>query len=145
MDDYLSKPLDAKKLKAILGRWIKFPEKTVKNEEDVPIDMTHIKSFSDGSKEDERHFVQLFFRQNSKAIEILKANCTDGENISWTETAHLLKSGSASIGATHLYTLCEQAQAQKDVPASERRRQLAAIESEIERITNFLKTQGLIS
>jgi hypothetical protein len=57
----------------------------------------------------------------------------------------LLKSGSASIGAAYLYTLCEQAQAQKDATAKERERQLAAIEAEIERITTFLTAHGLIS
>jgi PAS domain S-box-containing protein len=145
MDDYLSKPLDAKKLKAILGRWIKFPHKTAKAQDDVPIDLNYMKSFSEGNKEEERHFVQLFFRQNSKAIEILKANCTDGENIFWSEAAHLLKSGSASIGAAYLYTLCEQAQAQKNATATERSRQLADIEAEIARITQFLTAQGLIS
>lgn len=145
MDEYLSKPIDITKLKKVLGRWIKFPRKTVPEDTSVPIDLNYMKSFSDGNKEEERHFVQLFLRQNTKAVEILRLNCVEGKSTVWVETAHLLKSGAASIGAAHLYSLCSQAQEQKDVGAFERKQQLSHIEAEIKRIVDFLQDHGLTS
>ncbi|MDP9128122.1 MAG: ATP-binding protein, partial [Pseudomonadota bacterium] len=142
MNEYLSKPLDALMLKGILSNWVKFPiEDTA---EAPPVDLRNIQAYSGGNQEDERHFVRLFLDQNAGVITVLTANCLDGVNSAWSEAAHLMKSGAASIGAGALRDLCESAQAMQSATGNQRRIVLHAIEAELERIRLYLLAQGLV-
>lgn len=153
MDDYLSKPVDQEMLKTVLGRWIHFADApdglseseaqhALKNGD--PIDLTLMRSFTGGDKKEERHFMELFCAQSRIAIERLRAHCVEGESVAWTEAAHLLKSGAASIGAGYLNMLSDQAQAQRTATAMERRSRLVMLEAEMDRIGLFLIERELL-
>ena len=148
MDDYLSKPFGPDKLKSILARWIQFSDtKTgglTGSEQSDPVDFTNLRSFSDGDVEEERRFVELFVRQNAEALDRLRDNCKDGESAEWVAAAHLAKGGAVSIGATHLSALAEKAQKLVVAAWQERRKQLAEMERETERVRQFLEEQNLL-
>jgi len=115
MDEYISKPIDIEGLKEILGQWIAFEAgDLVKQQESVEdgeiIDFTFLKSFSDGDKNLEKEFIQLFIEQSEKNITLLKGYVAAGKISAFQEMAHMLKGSAANTGARKLADLCSQAQ-----------------------------------
>lgn len=147
MDDYVSKPFSPEKLKNILVRWIQFSDNKIEDpaalEQSAPVDFKNLRSYSEGDREEERHFVALFIQQNSEVLERLRANCVEGESEEWVAAAHLGRGGAASIGATYLCTLAGNAQNLVVGTAEERRNHLSALETETKRVLAFLSAQGL--
>jgi len=156
MDDYLSKPIDADKLKNILKRWIKFEDSAAASEavpaaNDIsegekgdPIDFSYMRAFTGGNKEEEKHLFGLFFEQGLKAMQALKEHCIDGECSAWVQAAHLIKGSAAHIGATRMRMLCEKAQEQHTATAAERQRHFSMLELEMRRIRQFLIGRNLM-
>jgi two-component system, sensor histidine kinase len=151
MDEYISKPIAIDELKEVLGQWIHFEDLTLANKispfetEDAPfIDLSGLKSFSEGDIETEREMVRVFITQSDINMQSL-ANNRRGENAeAWREAAHMFKGGAAGIGAFVLSKLCEEGQHFSGT-AEERTVLFDKINSEYARVKNYLKTQRLLS
>ncbi len=150
MDEYISKPLNIDELKEVLGQWIAFEDfaETAKSEreadENVPVDLSMLRSFSEGDKAVEQSLMGVFVEQSDKNIDTLAENRTTIGAKAWHETAHMLKGGSASIGANILAGLCNEAQHFKGTE-SEQAALFEKIDSEYARVKKYLAKIGLLS
>lgn len=147
MDDYISKPVNIDELKDVLGQWVRFKTsddagntkgktKTVKNAS--PVDLTKLRTFTDGDKDTEKEFIAIFITQSDKNVQILEESCVDGKGEAWREAAHMFKGGAGGIGAETLRGLCEEAQ-HLDLTATPARKELfAKIKNEYDSVRNYL-------
>ncbi len=156
MDDYVSKPVDRDELKNILGQWIRFPAEN----KDIPLsatpapppvltptfafDFSAIREYSNGDPQMEKRLVRIFTEQSDENIQVLDRQCTAGENKAWCEAAHMLKGGSAGIGAIGLSALAEKAQHMKDATAEERQALLTQIASEYHQLKRHFAAAKLL-
>ncbi len=148
MNDYLSKPVNREELEKAMGRWIYFGVKEEAKKKAVEkrktskeglVDFTLLESFSEGDIDVEKTFINIFIEESDKGIEILRDNCTSGENNVWSETAHKLKGASGNIGAESLRHLCEQAQHIGNVDISVREELFKKIEQIYDEVVVQLK------
>lgn len=153
MDEYVSKPINIKELKEVLGQWIAFDpkeeEKTtgdVMTEEETPaVDLTMLRTLTGGDFEVEKELMMTFVDQSDKNIEALRETVSEeGEHKPWTEAAHMLKGGSGSIGAEELRKLCNEAQLYKG-DSNGRSLLLKKIETEYARVKGHLRKEGFLS
>jgi len=122
--DFMSKPIDTKKLDAILEKWIPKEKRDKANEEiksdidididsevKVKIDSVDVKkgiSMTGGTFESYAQALSAFYKDGLKKIEEIK-KCLETDNYPlYTTYVHALKSASASLGALDL---SEQAKA----------------------------------
>jgi len=75
-----------------------------------PIDLNILKGFSDGDWEIEKNLVAIFVRQTDDNIKTLYTNRAHIGSVAWSETAHVLKGSSSSMGADELARLSDIAQ-----------------------------------
>ncbi|MDR3449135.1 MAG: MHYT domain-containing protein [Alphaproteobacteria bacterium] len=150
MDEYLSKPISIDELKEVLGQWICFPDLAEKgkdamspSEESAPLDLTQLRSFSGEDREMEQELLILFVGQSDENMQTLDANKTGDNPVAWKEAAHMLKGGSASIGAVLLAELCNEAQHFTGAP-QERLDLFEKIKGEYGRISDYLKQTGML-
>lgn len=150
MDEYISKPINIDELKEVLGQWIAFQDlvETGKDElssdDDAPLDLTMLKTFSEGDAELEKQLIGAFIGQSDKNLQMLAENSTNLGAKAWHETAHMLKGSSSSIGANVLAGLCNDAQHFKGT-AQEQAVLFEKIDSEYTRVKDHLKKIGLLS
>ena len=151
MDDYLSKPVTKRALAQVLARWVRFenqPDKDAKtitstNNLDI-LDMSDLRTISDGDSMLEKEFADTFVKQSIKHLERLSAHCITGISEPWKEAAHLLKGGAAIIGAKKMRALSAEAQEMLDATADQRRQMLAAINLSFDEVRAQLRSGGLL-
>lgn len=118
MDDYISKPIDAMQFRALLEKWS--PESATsepqrKSEQksitpDTPIDMEHLKTFTDGDRETEKQLFDMFVTQADLDLEQLENAYRASDNEAWRKSAHKFKGASANLGAKELSEICFRAE-----------------------------------
>lgn len=139
MNDYISKPVDVEKLKAVLGEWLPGMEvagdaeiQSVPDSENQPVsgrfsghreipaktayiadknilDWERLRMFTDDDPEEEKALIEMFMIYAEESIEILK-QCRDGEDEDWKKAAHKLKGSAANLGAQGLSGFCFEAE-----------------------------------
>ena len=130
MNEYMSKPVNLKQTKMVLGHWIIFPSEDIRqqgsqmilNNSKAPVDLSMIESFSDGDEDVKKELAGLFLEQTDLNMDTLSKNCIDGECVIWSETAHMVKGSAANIGAEELRALSEKAQFMKEANSNERKK-----------------------
>lgn len=152
MDEYVSKPIARIKLMEVLAQWVQFKSpdssaaaQTVEPSSAPRLDMEMLRSFSDGDVEMEKEFATIFVEQSNAHIEKLGQYCVDGVSQPWKETAHLLKGGSATLGAMRMREICADAQDMVDSTADARKKILELITIEYNEVSKLLKDSGLIA
>ena len=162
MDDYLSKPINIDQMKVVLQQWLSFdspaepptqPEAQKKDTSslpiddllaDQPVDLVHLRSFTNGDATAEKELIHVFVEQSDLNLVDMMEHCVDGEDIPWTEAAHMFKGGAGAVGATKLAQLCYLGQAQRDVPLAERQALLEQIKQEYQNVKNYLRKLGAL-
>ncbi|MEJ0062560.1 MAG: ATP-binding protein [Alphaproteobacteria bacterium] len=152
MDEYISKPVNIEELKEVLGQWVAFKD-TVEHGADEappppgdsdPLDLSVLKTFSDGNVEVEKKLVGAYIDQSDKNLKVLAENRTNTSARAWHETAHMFKGGSSGIGASLLAGLCSQAQHFSGAPADQAAL-FEKIDGEYSRVKDYLKKIGLMA
>ena len=132
MDDYLSKPVELRKLKRVLARWISEPRISTGSLESVvekssitvdseavnsnAIDLELISSFLGNDKDIQQKFLRRFVSQSEPIVEAIVSAIENKEWPQVTQQAHKLKSSSKAIGASALSDHCNRLeQAAKEV------------------------------
>lgn len=105
-----------------------------------PVDLTDLRTMTDGDKEMETALFEEFYSSSQQLIGTMASNCTDGENESWRGAAHALKGSSYNLGAKELGDLCKEAQEYQDMPASEKTELLEKIKTEYAAVETYLKS-----
>ncbi|MGB4057178.1 MAG: response regulator [Alphaproteobacteria bacterium] len=117
MDDYISKPVDIEKLKAILVEWlpdiapvrvpdiIEFQDARPKATHPV-MDWERLHMFTDGNPDEEKILIEMFKTYAEESLAILQENCKGDANEEWKKAAHKLKGSAANLGAVSLSESC---------------------------------------
>ena len=150
MDEYISKPINVDELKEVMGQWIAFkkPADSAKDalpasNGNMPLDLSMLKSFSEGDVEMEKKLVGAFVDQSDKNLKMLAENRANTGAKAWQETAHMLKGGASGIGANGLASLCNEAQ-HFEGTSLEQAALFEKINGEYARVKDHLKGIGLL-
>ena len=154
MDEYISKPINIDELTEVLGQWLLFKggaenKESKKGElpspdSNVPLDLSILKTFSDGDKEVEKKLVGVYVVQSDKNLKTLAENSTNTGAKAWHDSAHMFKGGSSGIGANVLAELCKEAQ-HFEGEAQEQAALFEKINGEYTRVKDQLKKIGLLT
>lgn len=132
MDEYLTKPVNRVRFIEVLSRWVSFasnpaPDAGIVPQGDPVLDMTTLRTFSEGDTDMEREFAQIFYEQSVEHLALLEGQCIDGVSEEWKASAHLLKGAAATLGALKMRALCADAQQMVDANKDERERMFGKI------------------
>ncbi len=164
MSDYLSKPIRPEKLMAMFQKWVpcdvdagadtdagvKFfqvssdadsPDEVCAKSDRAPVDMDHLRMFTDGNKDEERELFALFFSQMDKGLDDLEASFIGQDSEAWRNVAHKLKGSAANLGANDLSSVCELAESQFECDDSLKEVMLSHIVSRADAVRVFLEAQ----
>ena len=147
-DDYLTKPLKSEELINTINKWVNNepvenlviePEAFIESDVSTtdPIDMEHLKIFTDGDAEEEKELFKIFFEQAELSIADLENSCDKVGNDNWQSAAHKLKGSAANLGANNLAEICKQAEHNCSTTADEKLTMLGAIQKELEVMHKF--------
>ena len=151
MDEYISKPISLDELIDILGQWICFkefmpvsdiPQVAIEELEEQPVDLSLIRTFTEGDVGIERELMAVFVDQSDENRATLAQYETLGNSSEWHEAAHMFKGSAASIGANILAALCSKAQ-HFEGSAAEQAALFNAIDAEYARVKVSLSAMGL--
>jgi HPt (histidine-containing phosphotransfer) domain-containing protein len=119
MDDYISKPIDARKFSELISMWLpnKIPcteqgrdnhssDKKQEPSHTSPVDINHLETFTDGDKEVENQLFSLFLEQASISLIRLREAVVNNDNEEWRSASHKFKGASANLGAKRLSEIC---------------------------------------
>jgi CheY-like chemotaxis protein/HPt (histidine-containing phosphotransfer) domain-containing protein len=146
MDDYLSKPIDLPSLRQTLSRWLDVEETYPMTESSAtitshqPIDLTHLRHFTDGDAEEERALFRIFLERSEDNITALQSALAIGANEEWRKSAHLLKGASANLGAKGLSGICAEAEKNHTASIAEKQNYLGSMRQELTQIRHFIET-----
>ena len=168
MNDYISKPVDVEKLKAVLGEWLPGDESTDEEAEDTKADTeTHIDAivadieadaaedrsdimdwermalFTDGDPEEEKALIEMFTTYATESLEVLENALEDGQEEDWKKAAHKLKGSAANLGANLLSDACLQAEERYADNAEEKGKILTAILLHYGQVSTLLNERQL--
>ncbi|MDE1900564.1 MAG: response regulator [Alphaproteobacteria bacterium] len=149
MDDYISKPIVIEELAKLMGQWIDLKAFETAGPTPAPhptscIDLSHMRTFTDGSKEMEAELIRLFINQSEVNMQTLLTNQMEGSHKAWMEAAHMLKGGAASIGAEELQLLCAKAQAMSTATVAQRVTMYVQINDAYARVKQALQAENLL-
>jgi signal transduction histidine kinase/HPt (histidine-containing phosphotransfer) domain-containing protein len=115
MDDYLAKPIRPKDVRAIVERWgvqsapVEPPAApaseagaTAPAAEEPPVEMDRLKDLTDGSADNMRELVELFFKQTAQQLAQLEAAARANKADDVRRVAHSCAGASATLGMTRL-------------------------------------------
>jgi signal transduction histidine kinase/HPt (histidine-containing phosphotransfer) domain-containing protein len=104
-----------------------------------PIDMTRLRSVTDGDAEREEELVRLFFAHAYQALDALRQDADGrGDGEGWRRAAHSLKGASANLGARPLFRVCNEAESLPAPSHAEKAEMLKAIAARVEELKAFL-------
>ena len=104
----------------------------------APVDLTNLRSMTDGDSEMERELFAEFKNTFVSGIDqMTEATSTTAADV-WASAAHALKGVALNLGAGHLSDLCKQAQDDKDSPHIHKSALLEAITAEYNKVQNYL-------
>ena len=153
MDDYLGKPVNVKKLRKMLKRWVSasdtkndaLPETSNPpgaEEEREIINLSVLASFREiqqpGAPDLVNKLINLFIDDTTKRISILKEAAADKDSNIIKKQAHSLKGSSSFIGAVQIKALStELSESALDIAQMEVL--IAELETEFEKVLKFFK------
>lgn len=111
MDDYISKPVNADGLRAILQKWLPACG-DARAETVATLDASMLEELKELLGVSWHDFVQSYIDDSKRYIERLGLAVEQGDQSLIATIAHPLKSSSAQIGATHLVSLCKELEEQ---------------------------------
>ena len=138
MDEYLTKPIDPRKLDQFLGqRFISEAQSAVlapaAANADLPIDQAALQLIAEG-KNELTYVLDLFFTLGKQKIEEMRTSCRAEEQDQWTAAAHYLKGSAASMGMPALSKHCLTAEQQKSAAYPQKKQMLDVIVVEFARV-----------
>jgi signal transduction histidine kinase/DNA-binding response OmpR family regulator len=140
MDEYLTKPIDPRKLDQFLGqRFISKAQAAVKPAEanaDMPIDRDALTLIADG-KSELTYILDLFFSLSEQKLEFMRIHCRTEESEDWAAAAHYMKGSAASMGMGTLSALCREAEHKRAAGFDDKKQMMEAILVEFDRARTY--------
>lgn len=150
MDHYVTKPISIDQVKEALSNFltpqdeiihdipIQLPDEPDARDGKNPVDLDHLRQFTDGDPDEEKEFFDLFLSQAEQSMRDLENNCSDGYCEYWKKAAHKLKGSAANLGAEELSALCKDAEYGADSTTAEKQAMMLAISEELTKVNSFL-------
>jgi PAS domain S-box-containing protein len=119
MDEYVSKPVTFRQLKAVMAAWVDFektnsaaPEATASPDlPELPLfDPTLLANIVGGDMSAELELVNVFLTETRRHLAELNAAQAEGNAVTWREKSHLIKGSAANMGAEQLRSIAARAQ-----------------------------------
>lgn len=104
----------------------------------APVDLTDLRTMTDGDRELEMALFQEFFSAIEEGIHAMSRSIADGANETWRATAHALKGSAYNIGALAMGELCKYAQDNPDATGEEKTALLEKISEEYTLVRAYL-------
>lgn len=158
MNEYISKPVDVEKLKAVLGEWLpgkpgdvvssmfESEKKQAPGSTDAYVlDWDRLRMFTDGDPEEERQLVEMFITYAEETLAILKERCVDGADEEWKKAAHKLKGSAANLGAQALSDKCFAAEKEFDSDSGHKKEILENILTAYRQVTEALDAEKIVA
>ncbi len=136
MDEYMSKPIEPKKLDKMLARWFtKRPSMEAQATStpatsDEPINHAQLASVVD-SPEEARSVLDMFFDLALKKLGEMGNLLRAEDAQEWKRAAHFIKGSALSTGVTRVHVLCAEAEKQFDVNYNTKKELLRALLTEL--------------
>ena len=116
MDAYISKPVKAEALAAILGRWVKThgslgPAPAASSPENPLLDRSTLAGLRELGAAEFENLVRLFLTDGAARVAALREAAGKGDAHAIAELAHSLKGSSGTFGATALADSCAELEA----------------------------------
>ncbi|MBI1327271.1 MAG: response regulator [Alphaproteobacteria bacterium] len=150
MNDYISKPVNPDTLKRKLAEWLfddigeSVQQEIVSNSHKqaaakVPvIDLEHLALFSDGDRNMEIKFAEIFMSVGEQTMIELRTHVNgENDNDTWRRAAHKLKGSSAQIGARILSSLALHAEKSPEASTTDKKKMLADMEEAFKQVKDF--------
>ena len=109
----------------------------------APVDLTNLRSMTDGDVELEKTLFEEFYTSFEKGILALRTNCANSSAEAWRSNAHALKGVALNLGAEKLGALCKKAQDDHGANENAKELMLQAIETEYNDVKVFLQKSTL--
>jgi len=106
-----------------------------------PVNFENLTNITGGDKEIEESLLNCFLSSSAECIEELRAALASNNDGTWEKSAHAMAGISLNLGATHLGTLCKQAQHGQALPSDEKAKVLADIEREWVCVCHVIETK----
>ncbi len=155
MDDYVSKPINPQILRETINKWssvrmefagseavAKAETESAQQDENAPVDVGHLRMFTDGDKEEEKEIFELFITQSEEGIDVLRRTCYGGESQDWRKAAHKMKGAAANLGAFTLSALCKEAEEAFISTEEEKKELYQKVRDELAMVEAFLRELG---
>lgn len=104
-----------------------------------PVNLDNLRTITDGDAAMEAELFRIFLASSHERIMGLRAA---GDDTAWEKEAHALKGICLNLGAGPLGALCKQAQDGCQASTDEKKKMLAAMEQEFERVRQFIETMA---
>ena len=142
MDDYLSKPVELKKLKLVLSHWVKPSDLRLPEVEKPAIDHQQLALILGDDPDIQQEFLQNFVVQAQPTIDEI-AQAVEVANFSGVaQAAHKLKSSSKAVGAMDLSARCLYLeQAAKEESRADIQPLADSLLEEFERVAVYIEQQ----
>ncbi len=105
----------------------------------TPVDLTNLRSMTDGDAEMEKALFDEFFSSFEAGIVALRANIEEAAAETWRKQAHALKGMALNLGAIKLGELCKKGQEEPNADGNAKSSLLKNIEAEYAQVQEFLK------
>ena len=149
MNDYISKPIEATKLRRLLVKWLEnlapAEEKDpADNTESLwldqsPVDMVHLRTFTDGDITAEKELFEIFVNEAQIAMVYMATSLADGDEESWRKSSHKFKGAAANLGAKKLAEICFQAEKDFTSDKEQKRTYMENIRNEAQSVMEYLQ------
>ncbi|MFN7927217.1 MAG: response regulator [Blastocatellia bacterium] len=126
MDDYITKPLKASELQAVVQRWmtatvppVAAPPPMIALQEEAPVELAQLRQLTENDEDFLRELVTLYLEDAPLRMSRLRAAIAAATTPAIKSEAHGLKGASGNLSAVRLQQLfarLEQAAAQTDLP-----------------------------
>jgi PAS domain S-box-containing protein len=154
MDDYLSKPVKPGELKQVIERWLAETQPQAASSDDsasvqplaTTINLEALLSLraiqAKGRPDIVTNLINLFLEDTPRRILALREAAAAGDAHALFQTAHALKSSSASLGASNFSSFCKEVELMgRDGRVAGAADQVSLIEAEFERIKAALEQE----
>jgi len=106
------------------------------------VDLANLRDMIGNDKDLEKELFEEYYSSSAQLLDELKNFYKqESDSESWKKSAHAFKGIAHNLGATHLGELCKQAQDGMALPSNEKKILLEKIESENNKVTEYLKSQ----
>jgi HPt (histidine-containing phosphotransfer) domain-containing protein len=108
------------------------------------LDLSGMRAYLDGDKEEEREIIQVFVSKAQKDLEAIKAS-SDGVSLeAWQESCHSLKGSAALLGAFILRDLCHEGETMGGCDVTAQQAVFSRIAEAYDAVLAALNDEGLL-